>query len=132
MKLLKKLKKKKNKSEIERPIYLNIEDLKILLGLSLDAFRKENMYDYFVENEEKIDEFNNNYGVSLEELCWLYQNKLQNYKSYRIFYKMYKVWKMSCFLLAFYPNFLKSKKVKLITKLLKVKNKGGATIAKID
>ena len=118
--------------EIERPIYLNIEDLKILLGLSLDAFRKENMYDYFVENEDKIDEFNNTYNVSLEELCWLYQNKLQNYKGYRIFYKMYKVWKMSCFLLAFYPNFLKSKKVKLITKLLKVKNKGGATIAKIN
>ena len=128
---IKEIEEKKDKSEIERPIYLNIEDLKILLGLSLDAFRKENMYDYFVENEEKIDEFNNNYGVSLEELCWLYQNKLQNYKSYRIFYKMYKVWKMSCFLLAFYPNFLKSKKVKLITKLLKVKNKGGATIAKI-
>ena len=90
------------------------------------------MYDYFVENEDKIDEFNNTYNVSLEELCWLYQNKLQNYKGYRIFYKMYKVWKMSCFLLAFYPNFLKSKKVKLITKLLKVKNKGGATIAKIN
>ena len=120
----------KNKGK-EKPTYITIEDLKILLGLCLDAFRKEYLYDYFVENEKKINEFNEQYGVSLEELCWLYQNKLHNYKTYRIFYKMYKVWKMTCFILAFYPKFLKSKKVKLITKLLKVKQRG-ATVEKLD
>ena len=120
----------KNKN-IEKPTYLTIEDLKILLGLCLDAFRKEYLYDYFVEKEKEINEFNEKYGVSLEELCWLYQNKLHMYKTIRIFHKMYKVWKMSCFILAFYPKFLKSKKVKLITKLLKVKQRG-ATVEKLD
>ena len=81
--------------------------------------------------QKVIEEFNTKYNISLEELCWLYHNKLQEYKTYRLFYKMYKVWKMSCFILAFYPKFLKSKKVKLLTKLLKVKQRG-ATVEKLD
>ena len=32
-------------------------------------------YEAIKEIEEKIDEFNNHYGVSLEELCWLYQQR---------------------------------------------------------
>lgn len=120
----------KNKN-IEKIVYLNLEDLKILLGLSRDAFRKENLYDYFVERENEIDQFNKDYGVSLEELCWIYQNKVTNYKSYRIFYKMYKVIKMAVFILAFYPKFLKTKKGKLITKLLNVKQRG-ATVQKLN
>lgn len=120
------------RTEEEKAItYLTIEDLKILLGLCLDAYRKHSMYDYFVEREKVIEEFNMKYNISLEELCWLYHNKLQEYKTYRLFYKMYKVWKMSCFILAFYPKFLKSKKVKLLTKLLKVKQRG-ATVEKLD
>jgi hypothetical protein len=112
-----------------RPPYLMVPDLKILLGLSLDSFRKENMYDYFVENEKKTSQFGEKYDINLEELCWLYQNKLSTYKSYRIFYKMYKTLKLMCFILAFAPSFLKSKKAKLITKLINVKQKG-ATVGR--
>lgn len=123
-------KEEEHKNEVKQP-ELCQEDLTILLGLCLDAFRKEYLYDYFVENEAKVEKFNETYNVSLEEKCWLYQNKLHNYKMYRIFYKMYKVWKMTCFILAFYPKILKSKKAKLITKLLKVKQRG-ATIEKLN
>ena len=55
--------KEDEKTCLNRPVYLNTEDLKILLGLCLDAFRKENIYDYFIENKEKFDE------VNLGDLC---------------------------------------------------------------
>ena len=103
---------------LERDVFLNIEDIKILLGLCLDAFRKENIYDYFIKNEEKCEE------VKLGELIWINQKKYENYSSYRIFYKIYKVLKLMLFFVTFYPEFLKSKKVKLIERLLKMKNKG--------
>ena len=106
------------KACLNRPVYLNTEDLKILLGLCLDAFRKENIYDYFIENKEKFDE------VNFGDLCWINQKKFENYSSYRIFYKIYKVIKLSCVFVTFYPRFLKSKKVKLIERLMKMKNKG--------
>ena len=110
--------KEDEKSCLNRPVYLNTEDLKILLGLCLDAFRKENIYDYFIENKEKFDE------VNLGDLCWINQKKFENYSSYRIFYKIYKVIKLACVFVTFYPRFLKSKKVKLIERLMKMKNKG--------
>lgn len=110
--------KEDEKACLNRPVYLNTEDLKILLGLCLDAFRKENIYDYFIENKEKFDE------VNLGDLCWINQKKFENYSSYRIFYKIYKVIKLSCVFITFYPRFLKSKKVKLIERLMKMKNKG--------
>ena len=113
----------KNKGKF-KPIKLYIEDLKILLGLCLDAFRKQNIYDYFIENKKKIFDFNKKYDICIEELCWLNESKKIEYKKFRIIYKMYKVVKMSILFLAFYPQFLKSKKVKLISKLLKVKNEG--------
>ena len=115
-----------------KPIKLYLEDLKILLGLCLDAFRKQSIYDYFIENEKKISDFNEKYEISIEELCWLSQSTKNEYKKFRIIYKMYKVVKMSIFFLAFYPQFLKIKKVKLISKLLKVKNEGGATYERIN
>ena len=110
--------KEDEKACLNRPVYLNTEDLKILLGLCLDAFRKENIYDYFIENKEKFDE------VNLGDLCWINQKKFENYSSYRIFYKIYKVIKLACVFVTFYPRFLKSKKVKLIERLMKMKNKG--------
>ena len=106
------------KACLNRPVYLNTEDIKILLGLCLDAFRKENIYDYFIENKEMFDEAN------LGDLFWINQKKFENYSSYRIFYKIYKVIKLACVFVTFYPRFLKSKKVKLIERLMKMKNKG--------
>ena len=106
------------KACLNRPVYLNTEDIKILLGLCLDAFRKENIYDYFIENKEKFDE------VNLGDLFWINQKRFENYSSYRIFYKIYKVIKLTCVFVTFYPRFLKSKKVKLIERLMKMKNKG--------
>ena len=103
---------------LNRPVYLDIEDIKILLGLCLDAFRKENIYDYFINNKEKCEE------VNLGDLIWINQKKFENYSSYRIFYKIYKVVKLMVFFVTFYPQFLKSKKVKLIERLMKMKNKG--------
>ena len=103
---------------LKRPVYLDIEDIKILLGLCLDAFRKENIYDYFINNKEKCEE------VNLGDLIWINQKKFENYSSYRIFYKIYKVVKLMVFFVTFYPQFLKSKKVKLIERLMKMKNKG--------
>ena len=110
--------KEDEKACLSRPVYLNSEDIKILLGLCLDAFRKENIYDYFIENKKKFDE------VNLEDLCWINQKKFENYSSYRIFYKIFKVIKLACVFVTFYPKFLKSKKVKLIERLMKMKNKG--------
>ena len=110
--------KEDEKACLSRPVYLNTEDIKILLGLCLDAFRKENIYDYFIENKNKFDE--NNLG----DLYWINQKKFENYSSYRIFYKIYKVIKLACVFVTFYPRFLKSKKVKLIERLMKMKNKG--------
>ena len=110
--------KEDEKACLSRPVYLNTEDLKILLGLCLDAFRKENIYDYFIENKEKFDE------VNLGDLCWINQKKFENYYSYRIFYKIFKVIKLACVFVTFEPRFLKSKKVKLIERLMKMKNKG--------
>ena len=103
---------------LNRPVYLDIEDIKILLGLCLDAFRKENIYDYFIKNKEICEE------VNLFDLIWINQKKFENYSSYRIFYKIYKVVKLMVFFVTFYPQFLKSKKVKLIERLMKMKNKG--------
>ena len=103
---------------LKRPCYLNNEDIKILLGLCLDAFRKENIYDYFIENEAECK------AVHLGDLIWINQKKFENYTSYRIFYKIYKVIKLMVFFVTFYPEFLKSKKVKLIERLMKMKNKG--------
>ena len=97
---------------------LNIEDIKILLGLCLDAFRKENIYDYFITNKEIYEREN------LGDLIWINQKKFENYSSYRIFYKILKVVKLMLFFVTFYPEFLKSKKVKLIERLMKMKNKG--------
>ena len=110
--------KEDEKACLNRPVYLNTEDLKILLGLCLDAFRKENIYDYFIENKEKFEEIN------MEDLFWINQKKFENYSSYRIFYKIYKAIKLACVFVTFYPRFLKSKKVKLIERLMKMKNKG--------
>ena len=110
--------KEDEKACLNRPVYLNTEDLKILSGLCLDAFRKENIYDYFIENKERFEEIN------LEDLFWINQKKFENYSSYRIFYKLYKVIKLTCVFVTFYPRFLKSKKVKLIERLMKMKNKG--------
>ena len=107
-----------NEACLNRPVYLDIEDIKILLGLCLDAFRKENIYDYFIKNKEKCEE------VNLFDLIWINQKKFENYSSYRIFYKIYKVVKLMVFFVTFYPQFLKSKKVKLIERLMKMKNKG--------
>ena len=103
---------------LSRDVYLNIEDIKILLALCLDAFRKENIYDYFIENEAECK------AVHLGDLIWINQKKFENYSSYRIFYKLYKVIKLMVFFVTFYPEFLKSKKVKLIERLIKMKNKG--------
>ena len=103
---------------LSRDVYLNIEDIKILLALCLDAFRKENIYDYFIENEAECK------AVHLGDLIWINQKKFENYSSYRIFYKIYKVIKLMVFFVTFYPEFLKSKKVKLIERLMKMKNKG--------
>ena len=110
--------KEDEKACLNRPVYLNAEDLKILLGLCLDAFRKENIYDYYIENKEKFEEAN------MEDLFWINQKKFENYSSYRIFYKIYKAIKLACVFVTFYPSFLKSKKVKLIERLMKMKNKG--------
>ena len=110
--------KEDEKACLNRPVYLNTEDIKILLGLCLDAFRKENIYDYFIENKDKFDE------VILGDLFWINQKKFENYSSYRIIYKIYKVIKLACVFITFYPSFLKSKKVKLIERLMKMKNKG--------
>ena len=110
--------KEDEKACLNRPVYLNTEDIKILLGLCLDAFRKENIYDYFIENKELFDEAN------LGDLFWMNQKKFENYSSYRIFYKIYKAIKITCVFVTFYPRFLKSKKVKLIERLMKMKNKG--------
>ena len=103
---------------LNRPVYLNIEDIKILLGLCLDAFRKENIYDYFIKNKERCDE------VNLLDLIWINHIKFDNYSTYRIFYKIFKVLKLMAFFVTLYPQFLKSKKVKLIERLMKMKNKG--------
>ena len=103
---------------LSRPVYLNIEDIKILLGLCLDAFRKENIYDYFIENKELCD------AVNLGDLMWINQKKFELYSSYRIFYKVYKAIKLIIVFVTFYPQFLKSKKVRLIERLMKMKNKG--------
>ena len=102
----------------DKPVYLTIEDIKILLGLCLDAFRKENIYDYFIKNKEQCEE------VKLGDYIWINQKKFLNYSSYRIIYKIYKVLKLMLFFVTFYPEFLKSKKVKLIERLMKMKNKG--------
>ena len=110
--------KEDEKACLNRPVYLNAEDLRILLGLCLDAFRKENIYDYYIENKEKFEEAN------MEDLFWINQKKFENYSSYRIFYKIYKAIKLACVFVTFYPSFLKSKKVKLIERLMKMKNKG--------
>ena len=103
---------------LKRPCYLNEEDINILLGLCLDAFRKENIYDYFIKNKEKCKE------VHLDDLIFINKYKFESYSSFRIFYKIYKVLKLMAFFVTFYPEFLKSKKVKLIERLMKMKNKG--------
>ena len=103
---------------LSRPCFLNIEDIKILLALCLDAFRKENIYDYFIKNKEACKE------VNLDDLIWMNKKKFENYSLYRIFYKIYKVLKLMLFFVTLYPEFLKSKKVKLIERLMKMKNKG--------
>ena len=97
------------------------------MRLIFEAFRKDQVYDYFIENEKKIEEFNRRHNVVLEDICWIYTNKLANYKKFRIFYKMWRTIKsMSC-VLAFYPSkLLNSKKGKLIRKLINVKS-GGST-----
>ena len=116
-----------NPDRTEPPV-LTILDLKILLGSILDAHKKESVYDYFVYNEKKIYQINEKYDVVLEEICWLYQNKLTFYKSYYIFHKMWKAAKLMCFILAFYPNnLMNSKKGRLVRRLLNIKAKG-ATI----
>lgn len=108
-----------------RPPLLNEEDIKHLFGFILDAYRKEEVYDYFVESERKIEQFNEKYNVSLEEICWIYSNKLNDYKKYRIFFKMWRSIKLLCCIIAFYPSkILNSKKGKLIKKLLAVRSTG--------
>ena len=117
-----------NLKQLENPnfykgidIYISEDDLKILLSICLDAFRKDTIFDYFIENEEKINEFNDKHELNtLEELCWIHANEVEMYKSYKIWKKLYKVLKMACFYVSFYPKFLKSKKVVLIYKLLKL------------
>ena len=64
---------------LKRPCYLNSEDIKILLGLCLDAFRKENIYDYFIENKEQYD------AINLGNLIWINEKKFENYTSYMNF-----------------------------------------------
>jgi hypothetical protein len=111
----------------KRPAVLTILDLKILCGRMLDAFRKENVYEYFTVKEQKIKEFNEKYNIYLEDICWIHPTKLQSFKNYRLFYKMYKAFKLMCCLLAFYPsNWVNSKKGRLVKKLLNVRNKGAS------
>jgi hypothetical protein len=108
-----------------RPPYLNTEDLSILLGYILDAYRKEEIFDFFIENERRIDEMNRYYDISIQDMCWVYYNKLAYYKKFRIIFKMWKALKLMCCLIAFYPSkLMNSKKGKLIRKLLNVKSSG--------
>ena len=95
-----------------KPAYLNCEDVTIILGRVLDAHRKQNVYDYFIENEEKIRIINEKYNVSFEEMCWIHSNKLAFYKNYRIFHHMWTTLKMMFCLLTFDPSDLLSSKKK--------------------
>ena len=107
------------------PPVLKLADIKILMGNLMDAHRKESIYDYFVLNEKKIAEFNNEYDTCLEEICWVRPNKLNTYKNNRIFFKMWKTTKLMCCILAFYPsNMLNSKKGRLVRKLFAIKARG--------
>jgi hypothetical protein len=108
-----------------KPAYLNCEDIKFILGYVLDAHRKQNVYDYFIENEEKIKRINDKYNISFEEICWIYINKLTFYKNYRILFNVWKTLKMMCCILTFYPSDkVNSKKGRLVRKLLNVRAKG--------
>lgn len=117
--------------ENDSPPLLKIEDLRLLLSMILDSYRKDDVYEYFTLNAEKVQRFNRDHEVCLEELCWIYLNKLETFKTYRIFFKMHKVLKLMCCILAFYPSsFMNSKKGRLIKRLMMVKSKGG-TVARI-
>lgn len=110
---------------IVKPAYLNCEDIKFILGYVLDAHRKQNVYDYFIKNEEKIKRINDKYNISFEEICWIYINKLTFYKNYRILFNIWKTLKMMCCILTFYPSdTVNSKKGRLVRKLLNVRAKG--------
>lgn len=116
--------KSKLLSPIQKKGFVNTDDLRILLSMILDAHRKESIYEYFYRNEQKIAEFNIKHDENLEELTWVYHDKLVKYKKYRIFYKIYKAFKVMCCILAFYPSFLSTKKGKLVKKLINIRSKG--------
>ncbi len=114
---------------------IGIRDLGILLGLCVDAFRKEDIYEYMYHNQEKITKFNtkllemkqneNEYGM--QDLLWIHPKKIQNFSDYRIIYKMWKVFKMMCWIIAFWPRKLMSgKNAKLVTKLINIRAKGAS------
>jgi hypothetical protein len=110
--------------------YLNCEDIKLILGYVLDAHRKQNVFDYFIEKEEKIKRINEKYNISFEDICWIYINKLAFYKNYRILFNIWKTLKMMCCILTFYPSdTVNSKKGKLVRRLMNVRAKG-ATVRK--
>ena len=95
-----------------KPAYLNCEDVMIILGRVLDAHRKQNVYDYFIENEQKIKIINEKYNVSFEEMCWIHSNKIGFYKNYRVFHHIWTTLKMMFCLLTFDPSDLVSSKKK--------------------
>jgi hypothetical protein len=111
----------------QRPPYLCVDDLKKILQAVQTAFPSHDIFNYFISNSDKIEEFNKSYlkDETLQEICWIYQRKLNQYKKFRIFYIMWKSLKLMCCILAFYPSkLMNSKKGKLIRKLLNVKASG--------
>jgi hypothetical protein len=111
------------------------QDLAILLGLCYDAFRKEDIYEYIYHNQKKVDKFNLQLSVmkmninelSLEDLLWIQPKKLKYFIEYRIFFKMWKVFKLMCWILAFWPRkLLSNKNAKLVSKLINIRAKGAS------
>jgi hypothetical protein len=114
---------------------IGIKDLGILLGLCVDAFRKEDIYDYIHHNQDKVSKFNtkileirqneNEYGM--QDLLWIQPYKLQKFSDYRLFHKMNKVFKLMCWIIAFWPRkLLSNKNAKLVTKLINIRAKGAS------
>jgi hypothetical protein len=111
----------------QRPPYICVDDIKKILQRIQTAFPSHDIFNYFISNSKKIEEFNKNYlkDETLQEICWIYHRKLNQYKKFRIFYIMWKSLKLMCCILAFYPSkLMNSKKGKLIRKLLNVKASG--------
>ena len=67
----------------------------------------------------------NEYGM--QDLLWIQPKKLQKFSDYRIFHKMGKVFKLMCWIIAFWPRkLLSNKNAKLVTKLINIRAKGAS------